>query len=187
MGVPMEMIIRTASLAVVLCLRCANAEVTDADAHGFTTVTELIINAPPDRVWSAAINDIDRWWHPDHTISGDAGRLSITASVQGCFCETLGEGAGVVHLAVTMVSPVSVLRMTGGLGPLGLMGVNGNMTWEFEPENEGTKAKFSYAVGGYRKGGLDAISGPVDFVIGEALARMKSYIETGNPEVANIE
>jgi len=69
---------------------------------------------------------------------------------------------------------------------LGLMGVSGNMTWEFEDSDGGTRVKFTYAVGGYRAGGLDAISVSVDYVLGEALARMKAYIETGDAENAVI-
>jgi hypothetical protein len=87
---------------------------------------------------------------------------------------------------VTMVSPGVVIRLTGGLGPLGLMGVNGNMTWELEAVEEGTKVKFTYAVGGYQPEGLDTVAGPVDYVLGEALLRLKTYIETGNPEVADL-
>jgi hypothetical protein len=94
----------------------------------------------------------------------------------------LGEDAGVVHLMVTMVSPGVVLRMTGGLGPLGLMGVNGNMTWEFDDDADGSRIKFTYAVGGYYAGGLDNIAAAVDGVIGEALLRLKAHIETGDAE-----
>ncbi len=119
-------------------------------------------------------------------MSGDASRLSITAVPQGCFCETFGEGAGVVHLMTTMVNPGVIIRLTGGLGPLGLMGVNGNMTWEFETVEGGTKVTFTYAVGGYRKDGLDKVAEPVDYVIGEALARLQAYVETGDPENADI-
>ncbi len=91
-----------------------------------------------------------------------------------------------MHLTVTMVNPSVVIRLTGGLGPLGLMGVNGNMTWEFEDVEGGTKVRFTYAVGGYGAEGLDTISEPVDFVIGEALARLKAHIETGDPENADV-
>ena len=85
-----------------------------------------------------------------------------------------------------MVRPGVVIRLTGGLGPLGRMGVNGNMTWEFEAVEAGTRVTFTYAVGGYRPDGLDAIAAPVDFVIGEALARLKAQVETGDPENADI-
>ena len=185
-GAPMKISFRSSLFVFVLFVASASAEVMDAGAGGFTTVNEVTIDASRDVAWQAAIEDIGIWWSSDHTVSGDASRLSITPVPQGCFCENFGAGAGVVHLTVTMVNPSVVIRLTGGLGPLGLMGVNGNMTWEFEDVEGGTNVKFTYAVGGYRPEGLDTISEPVDFVIGEALARLKAHIETGDPENADV-
>ena len=65
--------------------------------------------------------------------------------------------------------------------------MNGNRTWEFFDAPEGTRVRLTYVVGGYRPGGLNAIALPVDYVIGEALARMKAYVETGAPEQAAVE
>lgn len=169
-------------LATLLAGESVTAEITDAGPGGFTSVNDALIHAERKATWLAAINDINRWWDPAHTISGDGHRLSIDARPQGCFCEDLGDNTGVVHLTVTMVSPEILLRLTGGLGPLGLLGVNGNMIWEFADEEDGTRVTFTYAVGGYRAGGLDEFSGPVDRVIGEALQRLKAYIETGDAE-----
>ncbi len=177
-----------------LCLMflpfAAGAEVKDAAATGFTIENEVVVAAERSRAWRIAIREVGRWWSSDHTVSGEASRLSISAKPQGCFCEDLGKNAGVVHMNVSMVFPETVLRLTGGLGPLGLMGVDGNMTWEFEDveESEGkTRVTFTYAVGGYRPEGLDGMAGAVDTVIGEALQRLKSYIETGDPEHASID
>ena len=171
----------------VLVGKTSYADVLGAEPSGFTSVNEATIDAPRQMVWSAAVNDIDQWWSSDHTVSGEANRLSITAKPQGCFCERLGEDAGVVHMTVTMVNPEVVLRLTGGLGPLGLMGVNGNMTWEFDEAGTKTDVKFTYAVGGYRQGGLDGIADPVDGVIREALLRLKAHIENGNADHINVE
>ena len=165
----------------------AFADVTDSAEGGFSTVNEVIIDADRALVWQQAIDDIGSWWSSDHTVSGDATRLSISAVPQGCFCESLGGTAGVVHLTVTMVNPGVVIRMTGGLGPLGLMGVGGNMTWEFEDADEGTRVRFTYAVGGYRAGGLDEIAGPVDGVISQALSRLKAHVETGSAESPDLD
>ena len=180
-----------ALLASPLCtlsgIQVAVADVVDADAGGFTTVNEVTIEAPRGVVWQAAANEIGQWWSSDHTISGDASRLRIDARPQGCFCEHLGEDAGVVHMTVTTVNPDILLRLTGGLGPLGLMGVNGNMTWEFFDADGVTMTRFTYAVGGYRPEGLQSIAGPVDGVIGEALARLKAYVETGDAEPKDLE
>jgi uncharacterized protein YndB with AHSA1/START domain len=174
----------------VVLLTCSNgamAEVTDSEESGFTTVHEVLVNAPRARVWQAAVDEIGNWWSDDHTVNGDAGRMSIDGKPQGCFCETFENGGGIVHMEVTFVNPGIILRLTGGLGPLGLMGVSGNMTWEFFDALEGTRVKFTYVVGGYRPGGLQAIALPVDYVIGEALARMQAYVETGDPGKAVVE
>ena len=173
--------------AAMVASNQAAADVADAEAGGFTSVNEVTIDATRAEVWRVATREIDQWWSSGHTVSGDAGRLRIDAKPQGCFCEHLGDGAGVVHLTVTMVNPTVVLRLTGGLGPLGLMGVDGNMTWEFSDTEDGTRVRFTYAVGGYRPGGLDEIAGPVDYVINEALRRLQAHIETGDAENANIE
>ena len=167
--------------------KSAGAAVLDAEPSGFTTVNEATIDASRAIVWQAAVAEIDRWWSSAHTVAGEAGRLKIDARPQGCFCENFGEDSGVVHLTVTMVNPTVVLRLSGGLGPLGLMGVNGNMTWEFFDVEDRTRVKFTYAVGGYRPGGLDSIAKAVDGVIGEALLRLKAYVETGDAEQFDLE
>ncbi len=171
---------RLAGIVLLLLLPAAFAEVKDSSPSGFTTVHEVVIDVKRARAWRIAIRDVDRWWSPDHTISDDASRLSLSAEPQGCFCEDLGGDAGVVHMVVTMVVPEVVLRLTGGLGPLGLMGVAGNMTWEFEDAGEMTRVTFTYAVGGYRAEGLGGMAEVVDRVIGEQLLRLKSYLETGD-------
>ncbi len=164
----------------------AVAEIMAAAANGFTTVNEIVVDAEPAAAWAAAI-EVGNWWSSDHTISGDARRMSIEPVTQGCFCESLGDEAGVVHLEVTSVMPATSLRLSGGLGPLGLMGVSGNMTWDFAAVEGGTAIRFTYAVGGYMDGGLDQMAGPVDRVLGAALARLGAYIETGSPERAAVE
>lgn len=169
-------------LTALLAVGPVTAEVTDAAAGGFTTVNDALIRAERLATWRAAINDIGRWWNPAHTVSGEGHRLSIEARPQGCFCEDLGDGTGIVHLTVTMISTGIVLRLTGGLGPLGLLGVTGNMTWEFADAEDATRVTFTYAVGGYRADGLDEFAGPVDEVIGEALQRLQAYVETGDAE-----
>ena len=170
-------------LFLVLLMPPAIADVSDVAPNGFTTVNEATVRADAARVWRAATQDIGAWWDPGHTLSGDASRLSIDARPMGCFCESFGDDAGFVHLTVTGVSPGSLLRLTGGLGPLGVMGVNGNMTWEFEALDSGTRVRFTYVVGGYAEGGLDRMAQPVDNVLGDALRRLARYVETGSPDL----
>jgi hypothetical protein len=167
-------------LLLLVAAQTAVAELPDSSEHGFTTVHKVVIDAPRAAVYAAAVHEVGKWWSDAHTISGDAGRMSINAVPQGCFCEMLGDTAGIVHLTVTFTSPGVLLRMTGALGPLGVMGVNGNMLWEFADSDDATAVKFTYVVGGYRPGGLEEVAPAVDFVIGEALARLRAYVETGD-------
>ena len=174
----------TILVALILLLgtsRVANSEVIDADNNGFTVRHSTTISADRLAVYVALVGNIGEWWSSDHTVSGNAANLSIDTSLPGCFCETLGQGTGLVHMIVTFVNPGVMLRMTGGLGPLGLMGVAGNMTWEFEEIEGATTVTLQYAVGGYMAGGLDAVSVPVDGVLIDALSRLKLFVETGSP------
>jgi uncharacterized protein YndB with AHSA1/START domain len=170
-------------MTVGLCDQ-AVAEITDASPGGFSLQHEVTIDAARADVWRAAIAEVGQWWSDDHTISGNAKNMSIEPVLQGCFCEANDKSAGVVHLTVTSITPNAMLRLSGGLGPLGLMGVAGNMTWEFFVTDSGTSVRFMYAVGGYTPDGLDSLAEPVDYVIGEALQRLKAFVETGSAENA---
>jgi hypothetical protein len=172
------------ALALMALSPGANGEVLDAAANGFTVKHSIVIEAGRSEVYGSVVDDISQWWSSDHTISGDAGNLFISAQPNGCFCERLGPNAGLVHMAVTFVNPGVMLRFTGGLGPLGLMGVNGNMTWEFEEHEKGTLVTVNYAVGGYLDGGLDALASPVDGVLVEQFERLKRLVETGQNQNA---
>ena len=165
---------------LLLIVSAANADLADVSDIGFTVKHERVVDAERAHVWRTAVGAVGDWWSDDHTVSGDAGRMSIDARPLGCFCENLEGDNGIVHLTVTSVSQNVMLRMTGGLGPLGLMGVNGNMTWEFFDDEAGTRVRFTYAVGGYYPGGLEAIAGAVDAVIGEALELLKARVETAS-------
>ncbi|MGI9205472.1 MAG: ATPase [Woeseiaceae bacterium] len=168
-------------LALVFSVTIANGEVLDAKANGFTIRHQVQIAADRNSVYQATVDDIGSWWNGDHTVSGDAANLYLDARPQGCFCERLREDAGLVHLSVSFVNPGVMLRLTGGLGPLGLMGVAGNMTWEFESNDQGTLMTLQYAVGGYMATGLDSLAVPVDGVLVEAATRLASFVETGSP------
>ena len=172
-------------LTFTLCLAgTAAADVTSSSPGGFTVEHERVVAADRVAAYAAAVEQVGAWWNHDHTITGDASRLSIDPQALGCFCETLEEGA-VAHLVVTFVNRNVILRLSGGLGPLGLMGVAGNMTWEFfDTDTGGTRIKWTYAVGGYFEGGLDTMAGPVDAVLGDALTRLGRYIETGSADNA---
>jgi len=176
----------SASLIMFAASSPANAEVLDAASNGFTVRSTVTIAADRLAVYVAAVASVSEWWSSDHTVSGNAANLYIDTEMPGCFCETLGQGSGLVHMQVTFANPGVMLRMTGGLGPLGLMGVAGNMTWEFEETDGTTELTLQYVVGGYMAGGLDSVAPAVDGVLRDAITRLKMYVETGSPDDADI-
>jgi uncharacterized protein YndB with AHSA1/START domain len=169
------------SLAFLLTAGAAHAELEDASAGGFVSAHQAVVAAGSERVWQALTGEVSRWWHPDHTYGGDSGKLSIDARAQGCFCEQI-PGGSVSHLTVVFADKGRRLRMIGGLGPLQGEAVSGVMNWELKEADGLTEVKMTYAVGGYRPGGLEAWAPPVDQVNGIQFQRLIRYIETGDPE-----
>jgi hypothetical protein len=169
-----------AAMLLSTCPLIAAAEIVDAGDAGFTTRHSIAVAAPRADVYRTAVGDIGSWWSGDHTVSGDAANLYIDARPQGCFCERLGQGAGVVHMTVTFVNPGVLLRLSGGLGPLGLMGVSGNLTWEFAQGEEGTLLTWTYAVGGYLPVGPEEMAVAVDEVLMDQMRRLKARAETAS-------
>ena len=158
----------------------ATGAILDSDDGGFTVASSVVIDAPRTAVYSTFVDDLNRWWSPELTVSGYAEALYLDPRPMGCFCETLGAGSGIVHMTVTLVNTNSMIRLTGSLGPLGLLGTSGNMTFEFEDTETGTLVSMQYAVGGYRPGGLGALAPDVDAVLADQLGRLKRFAETGD-------
>lgn len=156
-----------------------SAEVLDAAEGGFTVAHRVSVPVSRGAAWAAFTGQVGQWWNSDHTVSGDAANMYIDAVPLGCFCEKLGDGGGLVHLQVTFANPAVMLRLSGGLGPLGLMGAAGNMTIEFEDDVDAeghSIVTLRYAVGGYLAGGLDALAAPVDGVLGEQIAGFAAFV-----------
>lgn len=158
----------------------ALADVLEVTASGFLIRHDVTVSGTPEVSWKALL-DIGSWWNSDHTYSGNSTNLSIDARPGGCFCEKLTNGGGVSHMMVVFVSPNTVLRMSGGLGPLQSSGLAGSLTWRIVPAPPGSKLEVSYSVGGYMQGGFDKIAPAVNGVLGEALNRLKLLIDTGKP------
>jgi hypothetical protein len=170
-------------LALVTLLSCsvAPAEVADQAANGFTIKVATLIHAGPDVVYGRFVRNIGDWWSSDHTFSNDAHNLSIDDKPMGCFCEKLPGGGGVRHAEVIMVMPNKMLVLSGAFGPLQKFATTGTLTIALLPIHKDTRVELTYAVGGYMSGGVNTWAAPVDKVLTEQMARLKSFVETGNP------
>ena len=168
--------------AAMLCAGPATADVLHAERDGFVIRIEQAVVAPPDTAWRMLVGHVAEWWHDDHTYSGNAGNLYIEERPLGCFCERLRTTDAVVHMTVTAIEENSLLRLTGGLGPLGLMGVSGNMTISIGAGDSATVVALEYRVGGYHPEGLDKVAPAVNAMLTEQLQRYVRFVESGSPE-----
>ena len=163
-----------------LLASAAQAEVTDRSAAGFEVTEKATIAAPAAKVYAALLTP-GAWWSKDHSWSGSAANLSIDLA-NGCFCEKLPKGF-VRHMTVVFADGATTLRLFGGLGPMQFTGASGHLAFVLKPAGDKTELTLTYDVGGYAKGGLaDKWAAPVDGVLGEAVGRLRKYVETGKPD-----
>ena len=165
------------ALAAASCLAPVQAEVKDATPSGFTVENTRVVAADPQAAWKALIDDVDRWWPKDHSWWGAASKLSIEARAGGCFCETAGKRQA-QHMQVTFVDPDKLLRMTGGLGPLQGMGLDGTLEFCLAPDGEGTRITLWYRAGGYAPDDLSKLAPVVDQVQAVQLGGLADFLAT---------
>lgn len=174
---------RTAVLTLALSLPAfaAHAEVVDRTPAGFEVRHAVTVNAPVERVHQAITVEIGRWWSGEHTFSGEARNLAIDPA-KGCLCERLPGGGEVRHMTIVFADNHG-LRMFGGLGPLQSTGAAGHLGFALKAAGNATELTVTYDVGGYAKGGLaETWAVPVDGVLGQQVARLKAYVETGKAQ-----
>jgi len=160
----------------------AHAEVVSVGGDGFELKEAARILAPPDKVYAAIVAP-SQWWSSDHTFSHSAANLSLEAKAGGCFCETLPGGGSVQHLTVVYAAPGKMLRLRGTLGPFQSMPGDGVMTFTLTQAPDGTDLTLTYAITGYMRDGFDDLSKGADEVLGQQVARLKLFTETGSPDM----
>ncbi len=152
------------------------AEVTAAGSNGFSIHHSVALDVSAEEAYRAITEEVGKWWIADHTWSGDSANLSIEARAGGCFCEALPGGGSMQHMQVTWAQPGKELRMTGGLGPLQMMGVHGGMQWLLKPAEGGSVLEYNYTVTGFSPDGLAGLAAIVDTVQGQQLEALRVYL-----------
>ena len=151
----------------------ASAEVVQASPAGFEIAQTVTIDQPIDQVW-ATLRSPQKWWDKEHTYSGDSANLYIDAQATGCFCEKLPGKGSVEHGHIVYVEAPRALRLQTALGPLQAEGATGSLSFTLDPDGQAaTKLTMRYVVGGYIRGGAEAIAPLVDKVLGIQLAHLK--------------
>ena len=124
----------------------ARAEVAASSPGAFLIQSEAVVAAAPAQSWRA-LTQIGRWWHSEHTYSGNSSYLRLEARAGGCWCERWG-GGSVEHARVVLSMEhggVRTLRAIGALGPLQELGVTGIMTFTVSPQGAGAKITLRYS------------------------------------------
>ncbi|AWV07463.1 SRPBCC family protein [Marilutibacter maris] len=172
----MKLRIRVATL-LLLCLGgTATAEVKDSAADGFTLENSVEVAVDADTAWRALVGEVDRWWPKGHTWWGAQSRLRIEPRAGGCFCEIAGDRQA-RHMQVVFVEPGKLLRMTGGLGPLQGMGVDGVLEFRLAEAGEGaTRITLFYRAGGYAPDDLAGFAPVVDKVQAMQLGGLADHL-----------
>jgi carbon monoxide dehydrogenase subunit G len=150
----------------------AQAEVTEADASGFTAHGTARVAATPHAAWEALIQPA-RYWNGEHSWSGDAANMTLEPVAGSCFCEALpASGGSVEHARVLYAAPGEMLRLRGSLGPLQAEALTGTLTVTLKAVDGGTEISWDYVVGGHARFGLEQLAPVVDGVIGEQFGRL---------------
>ena len=152
------------------------SEVTAAGDNGFSVHHTITLDVGPAEAYRVITDEVGSWWIADHTWSGDSANLSIDARGGGCFCERLADGGSMQHMQVTWAQPGKELRMTGGLGPLQMMGVHGGMQWLLKATEKGSILEYNYVVSGFSPDGLGGLAPIVDAVQGQQLEALRAYL-----------
>jgi len=169
---------RFAALILLFASAPAAAEVVSASPNSLEIRQTVDLAVPPDAAYRA-FTSVGSWWDPEHTYSGDANNLSLSAVPGGCFCERNPKaGGGVEHMRVAYVEPGKRIVLTGSLGPLLYEATAGVMDVQLKKTATGTQLTLNYRVAGFAKGGADKLAPIVDRVIGTQMSRLRAYAAT---------
>lgn len=167
-----------AAASLALSLVPAAAEPLQVSAGHFEVRHRAVVKATTAQVY-AALTQLPRWWHPQHTWSGDARNLSLELGPGGCWCERWGDGAWAQHARVLHVQPGRMILLQAALGPLQMLPAQGLFTMVTGTQDGQTAVRLSYRVSGAPELALDKLAPAVDDVLGVQFKRLVSLIETG--------
>jgi len=166
-------------LLALLIAAPAQARLTQSAPDSFVSTSEAVLPLPPEQVWSALLA-WNAWWDPAHSYSGAAGVLDLQAEAGGAVMERWS-GGSVRHAVVLSAMPPTLLRLSGGFGPLQALPVNAVLDFSLKPQGNGTRLTMIYRVAGSASARLDTLAAPVDAVMSAAFARLVRFANTGDP------
>jgi uncharacterized protein YndB with AHSA1/START domain len=163
------------------CAPQARADTSQVTSSGFVSSFRDEVKATPDAVWKAIVQ-LPRWWHNDHTLSGQASNMILELQAGDCWCERWSGGQSAQHGQVVLVQPGRAIRLLANLGPLHELAVHGVLTIATGAQDGKTHLRLTYRVAGAADAGLDKLAPAIDQVLAVQYKRLKLMAETGKPE-----
>ena len=137
---------------------------------GLTIENTAWVDADPQAVWKAFVEDADKWW-PDEEAwrgRGDARRAIVPLARQR-----------MSNLHVLSVEPGRRMRLRDDVGPLQGMGEqHGALEWCFAEENGGTRITLRYGTHDYLPDDISQLATAVEEVQSERLQGLARYLRT---------
>jgi hypothetical protein len=165
-----------AIVAVAVLSVPAHAEVKSASPSHFEVESKAIVAATPAAAY-AMLGRVGEWWSASHTYSGSTANLKLELRAGGCFCErTPKDGGTIEHLRIVQARPGTLLRASGGLGPLQAEAVAGTLSWSLKAVPGGTEITQNYAVSGRSRTGLETLAPLVDRVLAGQLEGLRKRL-----------
>lgn len=168
------------TLALVLWATGAHADIAQS-SPGLTEISFQLHVKDNAADAYAAVTHPEKWWNGEHSYSGSAANMTLDPVAGGCWCEKLPTGGSVQHMRVVAAIPGSLLRLTGGLGPLQAQPMTGVMTFSFKDDPAGGAAiDFKYRLSGATDmpaSWPQAVNG----VLNEQLQRLQHLLNEGAP------
>ncbi|MEM6468774.1 MAG: ATPase, partial [Planctomycetota bacterium] len=137
---------------------------------------ERDLSLTPGKAYDKFVTEFSSWYDARHSYSMKAENLTLDLE-KHCMLEKLPDGGFVRHMEIVFHQPGKLIRLTGGLGPLQGMGVQGAMTVSFLPSPSGSKVTLGYVVTGASFSNLDKIAEPVHQVLSGQMDRFASHCE----------
>lgn len=148
------------------------AEIVSRSENAFTLKFEGQTRLGPAGV-ADAFSEVEQWWDPAHSYTGDAANLSLDLTPGGCWCEAMPDGVLFDHGRV--VSAVyGEIRLHAPFGPLRDMATRSDLIVTWPLVGGVVTPAWTFIVEGP---GVGALAEPVDGVIGGGFARWIAHMD----------
>jgi uncharacterized protein YndB with AHSA1/START domain len=140
---------------------------------------EIPINAPPELVWRAFVEETGRWWLKDFYASAAAKSFIVEPRLGGHVYEDWGNGAGALWYTVISIDPPRSLELAGHLTPAFGGPAKTYLRLDFVADGRATRLRISDAVfGRVSDASMEQLRAGWEKLFGEGL---KAYVEAAAP------